>query len=104
MVHNSKKQNDMKSPAKKTIVTGVIVAALVLGGAGAAVAASVPSTPGGSSDATEQSPSFVGTVKAPAEAKDAAETTEVPDNAATEAADNAAETAKEAAETAATQC
>ena len=101
MVHDNDKENDMKSPVKKTIVTGAIVAVLALSGAGAAVAATTLSAPAGASDTAEHDSSFVGSVKAPAETKDANEAAEGPEDAATEAADDAAEKADDAAEAAA---
>ena len=92
----------MKKSIKRTIATGAVATALVLGGAGVVAAttgAALPGmthaatsstpTPGDSNDSHEQESSIVGSIAAPAEANEAAEDTET-------AAD---ETAREAAET-----
>lgn len=73
----------MKITPKKAIVTGAIVAALALGGTGAAMASSNTATPA-SVDTEEQDVTYTGSVEAPAGTD-----VEGSDDAASEAAESA---------------
>lgn len=72
----------MNTPIKRAIVTGTLVAGLALGGTGVAVATTGgAATPPSGTDTSEQDPSYVGTIPAPADSATDTETADGPDGA-----------------------
>jgi len=90
----------MRKSIKNTVTTGVVAAALILGGAGVATATtgaflpgatSNPTSSGSGTDSNEQETPIVGTVTAQPEVSDATEGAEGSENKADETAQDAAE-------------